>query len=92
MNWFTRRLSARASTEGAGEHLSGLLLAAREDDALRGQLLALLRLPGSQREPLIRTALHEMTLRREDPSLQAAFAALIGDDAAALALRVLEGG
>lgn len=73
-----------------GEALARLLAEARDDDELRRQLLFLLRVPRLQRESLINTALHEMTLRGEPAALRSAFAILLSDDGARTALSVLE--
>ena len=66
-----------------------LLLAAREDPAFGAQLTALLGRPRREREPLIRTALHEMELRGEDAAACAAFGRLVDDATAERALRLL---
>jgi hypothetical protein len=54
--------------------LASLLLTAREDEAFRRQMLFLLRAPPLQRQSLVNTALHEMTLRGESERERAAFA------------------
>ncbi len=71
------------------EEIARLLLAAREDEAFGRQVRNLLSLPGPQRTALVNTALHEMALRGEPPSLREAFAILATDEGAAAALRVL---
>ena len=71
------------------EEIALLLLAAREDEAFGQRVRLLLSLPGPQRTALATTALHEMALRGEPPSLREAFAILATDGGAAAALRVL---
>lgn len=71
------------------ELLASLILAAREDAGFRAQVLALLRLPPAQREPLVRTAVEEMRLRGESRQAQAAFAVLATREGAQTALRLL---
>ena len=75
----------------SGDALAHLLLAAQEDDAFRRRLVGLLRLPATQRESLINTALHEMRLRGEPETACAAFATLATEAGAKTALSVLEG-
>lgn len=56
--------------------LSALLRAAREDAALRGQILTLVRLPVFQRNSLVASAVEQMTLRGEPARTRAAFSFL----------------
>ena len=72
-----------------GDDLAQLLRAAQEDDALRRDLLQLLRAPAEQREAMVNTALHEMELRDEPGSIRAAFAVLATEHGAKTALEVL---
>jgi hypothetical protein len=72
-----------------GHELTTLLLAARDDAAFRRQLLFLLRAPSLQRQSLVNTAIHEMTLRDEPREARAAFALLATDAGAKAALEVL---
>lgn len=71
--------------------MAALLMAAREDTAFKARLLAVLRLPLAQREPLVRTAVDEMRLRGEPAETQLAFATLATEEGARAALRFLEG-
>ena len=71
--------------------MAALLMAARDDAAFKARLLAVLRLPPAQREPLVRTAVDEMRLRGEPADAQLAFATLATDEGARTALRFLEG-
>ena len=70
--------------------LASLVLAAREDAAFREQLLVVLRLPRTQREPLITTALEQMALRGEPSFAREAFRILSTDAGARQAIRALE--
>jgi hypothetical protein len=76
----------RASRDALGR----LLLAAQEDAALRRQLLFLLRAPSLQRESLVNTAVHEMTLRGESADARTAFALLGSEQGARVALDFLQ--
>ena len=73
-----------------GDVLAALLEAAKSDEVFRSRVEFLLRLPKSQREPLVNTALHEMELRGEPIEVRAGFAALATDAGAATALRCLQ--
>ena len=81
-----KRVDRSAGIDG----LASLIISAREDAVFRQRLLCVLRLPTSQREPLIRTAVDEMRLRGEPTSAQAAFAILSTDKGALTALHILE--
>lgn len=78
------------STRDPRDSLAALVVAAKEDEALRRQLLALLRAPALQRASILNTALHEMELRGEPAAARAAFAVLIDDAGATAALQALE--
>lgn len=82
-----KRLPASAADHR--DAIATLLLVAREDPALRRQLLALLHAPALQRTSILNTALHEMELRGEPAAARAAFTVLASDAGAALALRAL---
>lgn len=71
------------------ELLASLLIAARDDEKLRAQILHLSRLPGLQRQSLVNTALHEMMLRGEPSSARAAFSSLASDEGARVAVEFL---
>lgn len=71
------------------EELAQLLLAARDDEAFRQQLIGWLRAPAWQRQSLLHTALHEMELRGEPPSVRSAFVRLATDEGAKTALAIL---
>lgn len=85
---FAKR-SPRRTGDG-DDALAQLILAAREDAAFRARLVFVLRLPGPQRRALIQTAVAEMRMRGEPTDAQEAFSALAADDAASLALRLLD--
>lgn len=72
-----------------GEALARLILAAAEDAAFRKRLVAVLRLPLSQREPMIRTAVDTMRLKGEPADVRAAFMTLSSDEGARVALELL---
>lgn len=80
----------KAPATDPGHELATLLLAARDDAALRRQLLFLLRAPPWQRQSLVNTAIHEMTLRGEPRDARAAFALLVTDEGAKAALAILQ--
>ena len=80
----------RSSWEGSADVFARLLLAAKEDPALRDHLRRLLALPEVHRRALINTALHEMALRGEAAALQAGFGALLTPGAAEAVLQFLE--
>jgi hypothetical protein len=84
------RKAFRDASEDPGEMLASLLMAAKEDPALRGAILMLVGTAGGQRESMINTALHEMRLRGESAAACAAFATLATEDGAKTALRILE--
>ena len=69
--------------------IARLLLAAKEDDAFRQRILFLLQAPTAQRQSLVNSALHEMSLRGEPQSVRTAFAVLATDEGARAALHVL---
>lgn len=78
------------SSEGDGKDaLASLILAAKDDATLKAQLLALLRLPQSQREPVVHTAVGEMRLRGESAETQNAFLILATEEGARTALQLL---
>lgn len=89
--WSKFRVLRGAREPDAPEAVARLLLAAREDEALRKRLLFILRAPKLQRESLVNTALHEMALRGESKEDRRAFAALGTDEGARAALALLEG-
>lgn len=77
--------------EGPGaDALATLILAAAEDAAFRKRLVAVLRLPLSQREPMIRTAVDAMRLKGEPADIRSAFMTLSSDEGARVALKLLE--
>ncbi len=82
------RAKTRPPTD-PGPALTTLLLATRDDAVFRRQLLFLLRAPSLQRQSLVNTAIHEMTLRGEPPAARAAFALLATDEGAKAALEFL---
>lgn len=82
------RTKTLPATDPSSE-LTTLLLAAREDTAFHRQLLFLLRAPSLQRQSLVNTALHEMTLRGEPKGARTAFALLATDKGAQAALEFL---
>jgi len=70
--------------------LASLILAARADDSFRAQLVTVLRLPQSQRGPLISTALEQMAIRGEPAVAREAFRILATDEGAKQALQALD--
>ena len=70
--------------------LARLLLAAKEDKAFRQQVLAILGVPLAQRESIVNSAIHEMTLRGEPLAVRQAFAILATEEGAATARKILE--
>lgn len=80
----------RSREEDPREVLASLLLAAREDQALRRQVLFVLEAPPLQRASLINTAVHEMTLCGESAAAQAAFAFLATEAGARAAREALQ--
>jgi len=87
-----RFLGRQRPEQSAGSDvLATLIVAATEDAAFRKRLVFILRLPQSQREPLIKTAVDEMRLRAEPADVQAAFLALSTEGGAQTALRLLKG-
>lgn len=86
-SWLAKRVAPRVDGR---EVLARLVLAAREDPDFRTRLLFVLRLPLSQREPLIRTAVDEMRLRGDSAEAQSAFLCLATDEGALTALKLLE--
>jgi hypothetical protein len=75
--------------ESPSDVIARLLLAAKEDKAFRDRIRFLLRAPSAQRQSLVNSALHEMTLRGEPQNVRTAFALLATDEGAETALRVL---
>ena len=69
--------------------LADLFRAAEEDAELRRQIESLLRLSSLQRQSLLNTSIHEMTLRGEPADVLAAFQILSTDEGAAAARRLL---
>ena len=84
------RSIVRHHPEDPRDLITDLLLAAKEDDGLRSQMLFLLRAPSVQRESLVNTALHEMELRGEPKDARVAFATLATEEGAKTALNILE--
>jgi hypothetical protein len=84
------RKAFRDAEDEPGEMLASLLLAAKDDPALRDGILALITAPVGQRESMINTALHEMRLRGESAAACAAFATLATEEGAKAAWRVLQ--
>ncbi len=80
----------RGDRQSGADALASLILAARDDAAFRDRLVFLLRLPATQREPLVHTAIEEMRLRGEPAAARAAFAILATKSGAQTALRLLE--
>ncbi len=72
--------------------IASLLLAAKDDSALRGQLLFLLSTSSVHRQSLVNAALREMKKQRESDGVQAAFALLATNEGARSALDVLRAG
>lgn len=91
MSSVLQRLRAwiRGSPADGRDELASLLMAARDDAAFREQLVFVLRLPQAQREPLIATALEQMTLRGESALARDAFRILSTDEGARQALQAL---
>ena len=81
---------AHSKQDSEVDALASLILAAREDSAFRKRLIFVLRLPITQREPLVKTAVDEMRLRGESTAAQAAFATLATEDGARTALQLLD--
>ncbi|MDB4384897.1 hypothetical protein N9Z12_02490 [Opitutaceae bacterium] len=75
---------------GAVEDVATLMLAARENDALRTDIEALLNMPDSARAALIHTVVEEMKLKGEPSSARAAFAMLSTPEGAAAARQALQ--
>jgi hypothetical protein len=85
-------MKRRPPAEDTGaDALATLIIAATEDPAFRKRLLFILRLPQSQRAPLIKTAVDEMRLRGEPADIRAAFLMLADEESARTALRLLAG-
>ena len=80
----------REDTESAVDAFSSLVLAAREDEAFRKQVMLVVRRPAKQRESMVTSAVEEMKLRGESAAIQAAFAALATAEGAELAARLIE--
>ena len=76
--------------ESPTDVIARLLLAAKEDDAFRQRILFLLQAPAAQRQSLVNSALHEMSMRGEPQNVRAAFAILATDEGARTALNVLK--
>ncbi|MCF3648205.1 hypothetical protein [Synoicihabitans lomoniglobus] len=92
LNDYTRKQTASSAHDTAGEAFATLLLAARDDDALRQQILTLVRMPELQRTTLVRSAIREMKTNQESEEFRAAFALLSTPQAAAAAEAALGGG
>jgi hypothetical protein len=73
------------------DEIASLMLAAKEDEKLRNQILFLVRAPAIHRNSLVATALHEMELRGESKGARAAFALLGTEEGARAALELLSG-
>ncbi len=71
------------------DEIALLMLAAKEDETLRKQILFLIQAPATHRRSLVNNALHEMELRGEPESARAAFAILGTDEGAKAALDCL---
>jgi hypothetical protein len=81
----------RSVPESGADMLATLIVAASEDADFRKRLISVLRLPASQREPLIKTAVDEMRLRGEPANIRSAFLTLATQHGAQTALHLLEG-
>jgi len=75
-------------TDGLDE-IARLMLAAKEDEKLRRQILFLVQSPATHRKSMVSSALHEMALRGEPEGARAAFALLSTDEGAKAALDIL---
>lgn len=84
------KIFKRVGAARNGDSLARLIMAAREDHAFRKRLILVLRLPTSQREPLLNTAVEEMKLRGESAAARQAFATLATEEGAKTALKLLE--
>lgn len=86
------KLLRRAHRNGNGgeDALAALVMAAREDHTFRRRLILVLRLPLSQRQPLLHTAIEEMRLRGEPVAARLAFATVASEEGARTALKLLE--
>lgn len=90
MSLLTRiRCWLRPHEDEPGDVLASLLLAAKDDQAFRRQVLFVLEAPPLQRASLIHSAVHEMTLRGEPAAVRSAFALLATDSGARAAREVL---
>lgn len=91
MNGLVEMLAKRRrSKQGVGaDALATLIIAAKEDAGFRKRLVAVLRLPQGQREPLVRTAVDEMRLRGEPADVRAAFMILSTEEGSRTALQLL---
>jgi hypothetical protein len=92
MNGLAKELIKRSQfqKDSGGDTLARLIMAASEDAAFRKRLVFVLKLPQSQREPLMKTAVDEMRLRGEPPDARTAFLALSTEEGARTALQLLE--
>jgi len=94
MNGLVENLLKRCHSKRntGADALATLIVAATEDASFRKRLVFVLRLPQSQREPIVKTAVDEMRLRGEPADVRAAFTALSTDEGAQIALQLLEHG
>jgi hypothetical protein len=81
----TNELTANFAFEG----VSALLRSALSDPGLKTQIINLARLPSLHRAAILKTAIHEMTLRGEPEDIRSAFGLLATDEGAAVALQFL---
>jgi hypothetical protein len=87
-----KELIKRFGSQGDPEEdtLARLIMAASEDAVFRKRLVFVLKLPQSQREPLMKTAVNEMRLRGEPAGARTAFLVLSTEEGARTALQLLE--
>lgn len=73
------------------DEITSLMLAAKEDEKLRKQILFLVSAPTIHRQSMVASALDEMKRRGESKCYRAAFALLGTDEGAKAALELLSG-
>jgi hypothetical protein len=78
--------------EDPADSIASLVLAAKDNAALRSQILYVLDFPTDKRRILVDSAIEKMTLNGESESIKSAFAILATDIGARAVSRILEEG
>jgi hypothetical protein len=81
--------SRDSTDDDVQDALAQLVLAAREDEAFRRQILLVLDLPRPQRESMVRSAVDAMRINGEPTALRTAFLALATQRGAEAAARLI---